>query len=632
VKDKEEWFDLGKCPKCKNPLKYGKSILDRKCPYSELGMNKVICGDCIEVMKGMEACSVDVIVSDPPYGLAFMGKDWDSFNPKEFQKFSHDWGFEAFRILKLGGYVLAFSGTRTYHRMVCGLEDAGFTIKDMMCWMYGSGFPKSLSIPQSIDKHLGFTYTKGEMKVAPDGQLYDKRKKIGHPLTDNCYGEDYVEEIDLYEKLPTSKEAKKWIGYGTSLKPAFEPIVVAQKPYEKTYANNVLKYGVGGLNIDACRIGYQPTGEDPRVYDKSTNISRGKHTETGNVNYAPDGNDMEMFKPNKGRFPSNVLLQHHPECVLIGSKEVKTSTLLKKHEVKHPKYDNFHASPKSPRILTQDWGKDGKEQVEAWDCHPSCPIRLLDEQSGVTVSKKTLLGSGIENIKPSSIYGAYQDIQSIRGHNDKGGASRFFYCGKAHKSERNAMNLEEYPIHYELKAKLSKNDKEDKKLKEQIEQHTPYKILNQTQLKQLPIQYQQYFKECKHIYWRNEDEVSLEEYQQTPKDNRAKDNPVATLKPINVMRYLVRLVCPPNGTVLDPFAGSGTTGVACIIEGFNYLLIEKRERFANLIIPKRLKYWSNPSNWDTLKDHNELPKIKDLVMKKKYKKLNKIKQTKQITF
>jgi len=226
-------------------------------------MSEIICGDCIEQMKELDACSVDSVVSDPPYGLSFMGRSWDDFEPKEYQKFSEEWGEETFRVLKPGGYLLAFSGTRTYHRMVVGLEDAGFVIKDQIDWLYGTGFPKSTNISKQIDKKLlkeklekklGHKPTKVQFKQA----LNCEREKIGENPNErpNCNPEDNT----IYEYGSTGEtkgitanstsEAERWDGWGSALKPAHEPIVVAQKP--KQDKSNIV---LNKENIDVLTCG-----------------------------------------------------------------------------------------------------------------------------------------------------------------------------------------------------------------------------------------------------------------------------------------------------------------------------------------------------------------------------------------
>lgn len=504
----------------------------------------VLHGDCLEEMESIEDNSIDSIVDDPPYALGFMGKDWDTFSPKQYQDFIFKVGKQKLRILKPGSYNLSFSGTRTYHRLVCGLEDSGFTIKDMLMWCYGSGYPKGLDISLAIDDYYGKEreiIRERTYEITQANNVYERGINTSKPRKDS-------REISK----PATKEAQKWDGWGTGLKPAFEPIVVAQKPYEGTYAENVLKYGVGGLNIDGCRIS-NSQADNYDLYKRP--ISKGNLIDTRNVKNAPNNTiDLKRGVTQKGRFPANLILTHHPECKLVGSKEVKTSTLLKSHNIKEDNR-NVKIYPKAQKS-NQNYGKNGYDTGEAWQCHPSCPIRMLDEQSGELKSgdiKPYLIkNEGVTGWMKGKIH-----INSFKG--DKGGASRFFYCGKAYKTERNAG--------------------------------------------------------CEGLFWKKKDKIiqkliSKSEYHKLPEDKRAKGNPIATLKPINIIRYLTRLITPPNGIILDPFAGSGTTGIASIIEDFHYILIEKRKPFAEIIIPKRLEYWKDPSNWHILNDHNALPKIK----------------------
>lgn len=194
--------------------------------------------NCLTVMRGMAENSVDSIVTDPPYGLSFMGKAWDYDVPN-----TEIWK-ECLRVLKPGGHLLAFGGTRTYHRLVVNIEDAGFEIRDQIMWIYGSGFPKSMDISKAIDKEAGATREVIGKYTSPEGTSGNSPGGLfnGGGLTDIT--------------APATDEAKRWSGYGTALKPANEPICLARKPLrEKTVAKNVLKHGVGGLNVDASRIG-----------------------------------------------------------------------------------------------------------------------------------------------------------------------------------------------------------------------------------------------------------------------------------------------------------------------------------------------------------------------------------------
>lgn len=505
----------------------------------------IILGDCIEKMKDLEENSIDALITDSPYGLAFMSKDWDSFKPRAFQEFSLKWGEQALRILKPGALLSNFSGTRTYHRMVCGLEDAGFLIKDQLLWMYGSGFPKSLNISKAIEKNLGVKPLK---KIPAYGRIASK-ELIKERGWNNIHNALIMPETQTIE-------AKKWEGWGTALKPAFEPIVLAQKPYEKTYAKNILKWSVGGLNIDACRIKTTPNDE----YDLEKRPVSPKQSTERNIKIKANDPESIHGVKNKGRYPSNILLTHHPECKLIGIKEVGTGkTRIEGNKTPNLGRNGIYGNSK---IVQGTWY--GSQNILAYDCHPDCPIILLDEQSGE-------LGNSARNNLQGQDYksnGMFKGGQFNLQHDDKGGASRFFYSGKAYKSERNA-GLEE------------------------LDHVDNTEMVN-----------------------RKEGSAGIENPRAGAGRGSGAKNNIATLKPINLMRYLVRLICPKGGTVLDPFAGSGTTGIACIIEGMNYILIEKRKRFTEIIIPKRLKYWSNPKNWEILNDHNSLPKLKDLKNKR----------------
>lgn len=200
-------------------------------------------GDCLETLRGIPDNSVDSIVTDPPYGLSFMGKRWDYDVP------SVEVWAECLRVLKPGGHLLAFAGTRTQHRMAVRIEDAGFEIRDMIAWVYGSGFPKSLDVSKAIDKAAG-----AERKVLSEGKAVKRmipvadQNSTGSWIKDN--GREYVPTVTA----PATDTAAHWEGWGTALKPALEPITVARKPLIGTVAANVLEHGTGALNIDGCRV------------------------------------------------------------------------------------------------------------------------------------------------------------------------------------------------------------------------------------------------------------------------------------------------------------------------------------------------------------------------------------------
>lgn len=253
-------------------------------------------GDNMDLLPLIPDCSIDSCVTDPPYELGFMGKTWDSSgiaNNVQFWK-------EVFRVLKPGAQLLAFGGTRTYHRMVCAIEDAGFEIRDSIHWIYGSGFPKSLDISKAIDKAAGM-----QREVVSTGATVKRmipgadQDKTGSWIKDN--GRTFTPSVTV----AASEAAKQWEGYGTAIKPSHEPIVLARKPLsEKTVAANVLRWGTGALNVDGCRIG-TADDMDPRDFDDSRRTSP-KFSGTFNGGKIGEFRTREGAVPD-GRWPANVI-------------------------------------------------------------------------------------------------------------------------------------------------------------------------------------------------------------------------------------------------------------------------------------------------------------------------------------
>jgi site-specific DNA-methyltransferase (adenine-specific) len=255
----------------------------------------------------MPDCSVDAVVTDPPYGLAFMGKRWDYDVP------SVEIWAECLRVLKPGGHLLAFAGTRTQHRMAVRIEDAGFEIRDMIAWCYGSGFPKSLDVSKAIDKAAGaerevvgtterpgFSKGRGHGRSA-DGSVIYRGVNGGHEGT-----------IDHAITAPATPEAQQWAGWGTALKPALEPVTVARKPFPGTVAANVLEHGTGALNVDGCRVGVAPS---PTVERR-----KGKPPERESGTWANDRRSAETYatpRPGEqlGRWPANLIHDGSDEVV-----------------------------------------------------------------------------------------------------------------------------------------------------------------------------------------------------------------------------------------------------------------------------------------------------------------------------
>ena len=242
-------------------------------------------GDLFDVLPTLEPDSIDACVTDAPYELAFMGKHWDK-SGVAFQVATWE---SIYRVLKPGAYLVAFGGTRTYHRMTCAIEDAGFEIRDCLCWLYGSGFPKSLDVSKAIDKAAG-----AERETNRVATRKGNAERLGEGNQGATYGDSHGGFTTISD--PITYAAKQWEGWGTALKPAFEPIVLARKPLIGTVAENVLKHGTGAINIDACRIGTEggtsgaDAGPSNGIYGNGLNGSFGRPI------------------PGLGRWPANVLL------------------------------------------------------------------------------------------------------------------------------------------------------------------------------------------------------------------------------------------------------------------------------------------------------------------------------------
>ena len=295
-------------------------------PYYQDGPVTVFHGDCVEVMHSLPDGSVDAVVTDPPYGLEFMGKEWDRYTPADFEAWCAVWAAECLRVLKPGGHLLAFGGSRTWHRLAAGIEDAGFEVRDSIAWLYGSGFPKSLDVSKAIDKAAGVErdipgrHARVEDRVVGvagnDGRCVTcGRQRGGQP--GNCQCDKRGE--------PVTDAAREWQGWGTTLKPAFEPIVVARKPLAKghTVAANVLSYGTGALNIDAARVGSESTARKNRAaigYDEGMGVTARKK----GAQYSTDS--------DAGRWPANVVLDESQAAALDqqpGGKSLNGSAVWK---------------------------------------------------------------------------------------------------------------------------------------------------------------------------------------------------------------------------------------------------------------------------------------------------------------
>ncbi|MET8648507.1 DNA-methyltransferase [Nocardia aurea] len=474
-------------------------------------------GDCLDVLRELSDGSADAAVCDPPYALEFMGKAWDGWaTPKAFQSWCESWATECLRVLKPGGHLLAFGGSRTWHRLASAVEDAGFEIRDSIAWLYGSGFPKSMDVAKAIDRQrhdrddvlrvtgflrecrdragvtnrrmdelFGFNGMASHWTALPansvaevpswqqwlelkallgfgdemdaevwrlngrkgtPGEAWDEREQVGEGF--RIRKPSAVQIVGLSDGAypitsAATEEARRFEGWGTALKPAFEPIVVGRKPLVGTVAQNAIQHGTGALHIDACRTGADERTNPAGGMSSLQRISRVEHGYRRNVT-ASSGEASTVA----GRWPTNVVLDHTAAAV-------------------------------------------------------------LDEQTGTLTSGK--MRAGTERANRDGWAGAMPTTTGAGTYGDSGGASRFFpvfrYEAKASSAERPEVNGVRHP----------------------------------------------------------------------------------TVKPLDFMRWLVRLVTPPGGLVLDPFAGSGTTAEACVLERFRCIAIEREPEYLPLIVARLSK-------------------------------------------
>jgi hypothetical protein len=303
----------------------------------------------------------------------FMGRTWDGWDsPAAFQRWCAAWAAECLRVLRPGGHMLAFGGSRTWHRLACAVEDAGFEIRDSIAWLQGAGFPKSLDVSKAIDKAAGAQREVVGTKIGQPG--YSLTDGNGdHRTYSRGLGNTGSGEAECAITEPATDDARAWQGWGTALKPAFEPIVVGRKPLVGTVAANVLAHGTGALNIDGCRVG-----------TPAPSLASGHGT-------ARSGGIMGVSTPRdgwentaSGRWPANVLLSHAEGCRPVGTREVVTGTAVNRNrpEISEPGAGTIGMLPDNRRAPDVSYGVDGRETVEAWECVPGCPVGELDRQSG----------------------------------------------------------------------------------------------------------------------------------------------------------------------------------------------------------------------------------------------------------
>lgn len=434
-----------------------------------------VLGDCIDILKTFPENHFHACVTDPPAGISFMGREWDG--DRGGRRAWIAWLAEVLRevnrVLRPGAHAVVWALPRTSHWTATAAEDAGFEVRNRLTHIFGSGFPKSMDVSKAIDKAAGV-----------DRQVVEKREyrsAFNSSGTHQAFeGETHSREVEF--TIPTSDAAKEWSGWGTALKPAAEDWWLFRKPLsEKTVAANVLKWGTGALNIEACRITGRPSapGTTPATLDKGR-ACYGRMARTS-------------YEIPSGRWPANVIFTHDERCVLRGTKKVKsTGHYPDAAQDDTDRKKNTYALGFSSGRANVDT-QIQEEEVEDWECVRFCPVRILDGQSGSSVSAGGR-NTGVHRIAGDGMRKGLND-PSPTGYGDEGGASRFFYCAKADREERGPWNS--HP----------------------------------------------------------------------------------TVKPVTLMEYLLKLVVPPDGIVLDPFVGSGTTCVAAMNLNIKSVGIDREEQY-----------------------------------------------------
>ena len=453
--------------------------------------NPIFCGVNLDVVSSWPANCIDSLCTDPPYGLGFMGKEWDTYDKNQFgrkglegvndlkvkknfnilPRYKADSGFQQWftgwaqamlRITKPGGFLLCFGGTRTYHRLACAIEDAGWEIRDCMMWLYGSGFPKSHNISKAIDKAAG-----AKRKVI------GTRPVPGYARSEVEHGKQNRNKLEFEQTSDDAATplAQLWQGYGTALKPAWEPIIVAMKPLDGTFAHNAEAHQVAGLNIDGGRIGIDSEKDKSQL----RTMNRSKKDEENGWGMNQNSADKPQVVQPQGRWPANLILDEES-------------------------------------------------------------ARLLDEQTGTKKSGFMAAGTKrqMSDNPNKNTYGKFNpDTVRNDTYGDSGGASRFFYCAKTSRRERN-MGLD---------------DQSGKKVNDGRE---------------TPID---------NPYQRGE---------------TIRKNTHPTVKPLALMKYLCTLLKMPSAdqVILDPFLGSGTTGIACKELGINFIGIEKEREYCEIAVKR----------------------------------------------
>ena len=628
-------------------------------------------GDCLEVMRSLPENSIDTCITDPPYGLGFMGKQWDTFDKSQFgiagnegendlkvkknfnvlpryrkdglYDFTFEWAREVYRLLKPGGVLLAFGGTRTYHRMVCAIEDAGFEIRDMIEWVYGSGFPKSYDIGKGMEAKVttGQSSPKAQ-RITAMGDDYETTPLAGTPgygVTGN-FSNKNTGSKPMEIKTP---EAQLWDGWGTALKPAHEPIVVAMKPLDGGFVNNALTWGVAGLWIDGGRV----------ATDDS--LVGGRYADLPDL---PDGNaygkginkrsKLDYVQP-QGRFPANLIhdgsdevLECFPQSNAGNKGYTPANTEKSNADTKIYGFANYPDMHKSGA----HFGDSGSAARFFMSCKQDdlCFLCLTPKHSimsdidnsevircknisannvekSLTTTQATALNTAQESVQDLLLEKAVRFVKSagnlcekcatsivrevveIKTWDSKNAASQVIqdFIGNSNK----CILIQSLAQYAEIWDSIDTTPTTTSLLKlfgyashvitsyiQETEKTAPKRFLytpkasrseRNAGLEGMPEKVGTQRMNASEFRYENGREP-------TPRASQSMNqNSHPTVKPIELMRYLVRLTkTPTGGVVLDPFMGSGTTGIACVLEGREFIGIEREADYLE-IAEKRIK-------------------------------------------
>ena len=629
---------------------------------SRLVPNQILHGDSRVVLKTLPAASVDSVVTDPPAGIAFMAKEWDTPNVANHKghvaehrrartAFVADMTevfVECHRVLKPGGHMFVWAIPRTSHWTAWALEEAGFEIRDCVYHVFGQGFPKSLNVSKAIDKTRGATREvvgtrKG--KGGQNGNLLMRPEGGDSPDAKGCgaYGVGVVQtDIDIPVTAPATPEAQKWDGWGTALKPSTECWWLCRKPIEAhSVAANVLKHGTGAINIDGSRVA--GTAQVPGSIRASRRFDdRGDRPEL-----------VEPPPPNAaGRWPANLMLSHSEGCRQIGETEVAAPVINRFTDGMKP----FGEGAGHPY---ETYG-GGTETIPVYECADGCPVKALDEQSGVTGGGTPTLNSDVDRTAISTTAHNPREpnqSDSLANYGDAGGASRYFQTFDPKGRWPANMVLSHGPGCVRRGTKQVKGNRTDTRPEgdagrddktewrtrpteatrrgysgdDGMETVEDWECAEGCPVREIDRQGQEmgvhpagspqpaqekyemsemtpsfgggfsgpsgmrygddggasrFFQtlepEVPFFYTAKASRGEKEDGLADPFVDAKRNNTHPTVKPLSLMRYLVKMVTPPGGVVLDPFAGSGSTLIAAVQEGMQFVGIEREAEYVKI--------------------------------------------------